>query len=250
MTQARRAVSQDFTRLTLNSNPLSDAGETRLRPPVRGASPSLGGPGAHAQQAEPGAQRCAFPWSLFPTGNPRAPRKGSTGERRGAARAPPRAPLGGRTERRGNQRLGLGANGGSRARWTGNPRPGHPRGSRHREARSGCAPHARLARRSPRLGTPQLGSRAGRAREFPGRPGAGRGGGLSPVSVSPAPPAASPAPLPHRPPPSPRGRAPRPCPGGAASARRAPHGARAAIATHRGRRGSRPPIRVAPSFPG
>lgn len=46
------------------------------------------------------------------------------------------------------------------------------------------------------------------------------------------------------------GRAPRPCPGGSASAQRAPHGARAAIATHRGRRGSGPPIRVAPSFPG
>lgn len=62
-------------------------------------------------------------------------------------------------------------------------------------------------------------------------------------------PRSSPAGLPRPPPPS-TGRAPRPCPGGAASAPRAPHGARAAIATHRGRLGSGPPIRVAPSFPG
>lgn len=37
---------------------------------------------------------------------------GGTGERRGATRAPPRAPLGGRTKRRGSQRPGRGANGG------------------------------------------------------------------------------------------------------------------------------------------
>lgn len=110
-----RAVSQDFTRLT-RVNPLSDAGGTGLRPRVQGASPSLGRRAARVQQAGPGVQRCPFSESLFPAGNRRAPRKGDSDDRRGAARAPPRAPLGGRTERRGSQRPGLRANGGS---WAG-----------------------------------------------------------------------------------------------------------------------------------
>lgn len=114
--------------------------------------------------------------------------QGGTGKRRGAARAPPRAPLGGRTERRSSQRPGLGANRGSRAGSTRAPRPGHPRGSRRRTPRAAAPLAPRLARTSPRLGTLQLGGRAGRAREFPGRPGARRGGRLSPGSVSPAPP--------------------------------------------------------------
>lgn len=248
MAPERRAVSPEFTRLT-QVNPLSDAGGTGLRPRAQGASPSLGKREARAQQAGPGAQHCPFSESLFPARDRRAPRKGNSDDRRGAARAPPRAPLGGRTERRGSQRPGLRANGGSRAgeraSSTGAPRPGHPRGSRRRTPRAAAPLAPRLARTSPRLGTLQLGGSAGRAREFPGRAGAGRGGGLSPGSVSPALPAGLP-----RPPPPPRAAHP----GRARAARRplprAPHGARAAIATHRGRRGSGPPIHVAPSFPG
>lgn len=93
---------------------------------------------------------------------------GGTVKRRGAAREPPRAPLGGRTERRSSQRPGLGANRGSRAGSTRAPRPGHQRGSRRRTPRAAAPLAPRLARTSPRLGTLQLGGRAGRAREFPG----------------------------------------------------------------------------------
>lgn len=192
-----RAVSQDFTRLT-RVNPLSDAGGTGLRPRVQGASPSLGRRGARAQQAGPGAQRCPFSESLFPAGNPRAPRKGDTGDRRGAARAPPEhrwaaGPSGEAASARGSGPTGAAGRAGGRAR-PGPPRPGHPRGSGRRTPRAAAPLAPRLARTSPRLGTPQLGGCAGRAREFPGRAGAGRGGGLSPRSVSPA--------LPRGPPPA------------------------------------------------
>lgn len=84
------------------------------------------------------------------------------------------------------------------------------------------------------------------AREFPGRAGARHGGRLSPGSGSPAPPVGLPG---LRRLHGPRTQA---VPGrrGVRSASSA-RSSGAAIATHRGRRGSRgPPIRVAPSFPG
>lgn len=72
-----KSVSEDFSRLTLNAKPaLGCWGKTRLRPPVQGASPSLGRRGPGAQQAGPGAQRCPCPshFSLPGIGEHRAGR--------------------------------------------------------------------------------------------------------------------------------------------------------------------------------
>lgn len=167
-----------------------------------GASPSLGRRGARAQQAGPGAQRRSSSESLFPArefGEHRARETPAIGgELRGRHREHRWAagPSGAAASARGSGPTGQP---GGRASSTGAPRPGHPRGSRRRTPRAAAPLAPRLARTSPRLGTPQLGGCAGRAREFPGRAGAGRAGGLSPGSASPAPPAGLP-----RPPPPPR----------------------------------------------
>ena len=213
MAPERRAVSPDFTRL-MRVNPLSDAGGTGLRPRVQGASPSLGKRGARAQQAGPGAQRCPFSESLFPAGDRRAPRKGDGSDRRGAARAPPRAPLGGRTERRGSQRPGLGANGGS---WAGEldrgPATRPPAWVPAQNTQGGCAPRAKAGTDEPAAGN----STTWRLRRpGPRVPGESRSGarrravpGIRVPGAPRGPPPASAAST---------GRAPRPCPGGAASA--------------------------------
>lgn len=161
--------------------------KTRLRPRVQGASPCLGRRGPGAQQAGPGAQRCPCSESLFPAGigEHRAGRHpqeagSSAGATAGTAGRQDRAAQQPAPGARGQQGQPSGLDPGPATR--------PPAWVPAQNTQGGCALAPRLAPTSPRLGTLQLGGRAGRAREFPGRPGAKRGGRLSPRSVSPAPP--------------------------------------------------------------
>lgn len=196
-------------------------GDTRLRPRVQGTSPSLGRRGAGAQQAGPGAQRCApFPVT-FPCLESAATPRGEAPARGGeAARAPPRAPLGGRTERRGSQHPGLGANRGSPSGLDPGPATRPPAWVPAQNPQSGCAPGAGAGTDEPTAGnsTTWRPRRPGPASSR-GEPEPGTAAGCPRDPGRRRPPWASPASA------ASTGRAPRPCPGDEASAPRAPHGA-------------------------
>ncbi|MEJ1283053.1 hypothetical protein NN561_014018 [Cricetulus griseus] len=184
-----KSVSEDFSRLTLNAKPaLGCWGKTRLRPPVQGASPSLGRRGPGAQQAGPGAQRCPCPshFSLPGIGEHRAGRHqlkagSSAGATAGTAGRQDRAAQQPAPGARGQQEQPSGLDPGPATR--------PPAWVPAQHTQGGCAPRATAGTDDPTAGN----------------------------STTWRPPL---------------------------------HRARAAIATHRGRLGSGPPIRVALSFPG
>lgn len=229
------------------SEPLSDAGGTGLRPRVQGASPSSAG--GELVPSRPGLGLSAVPspshFSRPGIGEHRAREKPAIGgELRGRHREHRWAagPSGAAASARGSGPTGAAGRAGEL-----DPGPAirPPAWVPAHYTQGGCAPRAKAGTDEPAAGN----STTWRLRRpGPRVPGESRSGarrravpGIRVPGAPRGPPPASAAST---------GRAPRPCPGGSASAQRAPHGARAAIATHRGRRGSGPPIRVAPSFPG
>lgn len=240
-----KSVSQDFTRLTLNANPaLGCWGKKQVEASgARGlALPRQAGTWCPAGRAW-GSALSLFRVT-FPCRNRRAPRRKAPargGEQRGRHRGHRWAagPSGAAASARGSGPEGAA----ERAR----PRPRDPAtrvgpGTEHlgrlRPSRHGWHGRAHGWELYNLVAAP-----AGPASSR-GDPEPGAAAGCPRDPCRRRPPWASPASA------ASTGRAPRPCPGGSASAPPAPHGARAAIATHRGRRGSGPPIRVAPSFPG
>lgn len=245
-----KSVSEDFSRLTLNAKPaLGCWGKTRLRPPVQGASPSLGRRGPGAQQAGPGAQRCPCPshFSLPGIGEHRAGRHqlkagSSAGATAGTAGRQDRAAQQPAPGARGQQEQPSGLDPGPATR--------PPAWVPAQHTQGGCAPRATAGTDDPTAGNSttwrprRRGRGGGAAASSRGDPEPGAAASCPRDPCGRRPPWASPASA------ASPGRSPRPCPGGSASALPALHRARAAIATHRGRLGSGPPIRVALSFPG
>lgn len=248
MAPERRAVSQDFPGLT-RLNPLSDAGGTGLRP--RGAR-SLALP-RQAESSCPAGRAWGSALSLlrvtFPGWESAEHRARETaaigGELRGRHREHRWAagPSGAAASARGSGPTRAAG----RASSTGDPATRPPAWVPAQNTQGGCAPRAKAGTDEPAAGN----STTWRlCRPGPRVPGESRSGARRRAVPEICVPGAL---HPRRPPPGlhrpPRAAHPRPCRGGAASAPRAPHGARAAIATHRGRRGSGPPIRVAPPLP-